>query len=90
MSHFTRALIATALLAAAGTTSNAVAGGHGRINVHVGKHFSGSFGGHHHHRHHRHVFVNVGGGGCGYYYDMWQDTGSYRWKKRYYQCKGWW
>ena len=36
-----------------------------------------------------HLFIGSGGG-CGYYYDMWQDTGRHYWKRRYYECKGWW
>ena len=28
--------------------------------------------------------------GCGYYYDKWQYTGSFTWKKQYFICKGWW
>ena len=26
------------------------------------------------------------GGGCGYYYQMWQETGSRYWGMRYYDC----
>lgn len=87
MSLLTRTLIASALVLAAGSSS-AMAGGR-HVSVNVGNHFSGNFG-HHGHHGHRNVVVNIGGGGCGYYYDRWQDTGSYKWKKRYYECKGWW
>lgn len=27
---------------------------------------------------------------CGYYYERWQYSGSFYWKQRYFQCKGWW
>jgi hypothetical protein len=36
-----------------------------------------------------HLFIG-GGGGCGYYLDRWEDTGSFYWKRKYYICKGWW
>jgi hypothetical protein len=50
---------------------------------------------HHHHRHHfhgRHFYYGspVVYGGCGYEKNMWWKTGSFYWKKRYYECKGWW
>lgn len=41
-----------------------------------------------HHFDHRPVFIF--GGGCGYYRDMWYDTGRFFWKSKYYHCKGWW
>lgn len=59
-----------------------------------GKHFHGKH--HFHHNFHRHhgfrVVIGGGGGygGCGFYRDMWEDTGSFKWKRRYYMCKGWW
>ena len=27
---------------------------------------------------------------CGYYHNKWMNTGSFYWKRRYYECKGWW
>jgi hypothetical protein len=27
---------------------------------------------------------------CGTYYDRWQYSGSFYWKKRYFECRGWW
>lgn len=59
---------------------------------------SASAGGGHHHRHH---FFNHGpsfgiviGSGyrndCSFYREMWEDTGSFKWKRRYYTCRGWW
>ena len=36
-----------------------------------------------------HVVVNVGGGGgCGYYYDRWQDTGRFHWKSQVLSVQG--
>ena len=41
--------------------------------------------------HHEHVHLFIGsGGGCGYYYERWLDTGRFYWKSKYYECKGWW
>jgi hypothetical protein len=87
MSNVSRAIIAAVALAAA-MPATAMAGNR-HVNVHVGNYFQGNFG----HGHHSSsgIYINVGGsGGCGYSYDRWQDTGSYYWKKRYYECKGWW
>lgn len=36
-----------------------------------------------------HLYIG-GGGGCGYYLDRWEDTGSFYWKRKYFICKGWW
>jgi hypothetical protein len=51
-------------------------------------------GGHHHHHHHRHhglyLTSSYIGPSCGYLYSRWQTTGSFYWKKRYYECRGWW
>lgn len=51
-------------------------------------------GGHGHFRHYRHsgLYLTSGfvGPGCGYSYARWQDTGLFIWKKRYYECRGWW
>lgn len=59
-----------------------------------------SAGGKHHHFHGKHFHHGHGlriviggggyGGGCGFYREMWEDTGSFKWKRRYYMCKGWW
>lgn len=60
-----------------------------------------SAGGKHHHFHGKHFHHGhglriviggggYGGGGCGFYREMWEDTGSFKWKRRYYMCKGWW
>ncbi len=53
--------------------------------------------GRHHHHHHRHVFLyrapiivtRVPVVDCSYAFARWQATGSYRWKHRYFACKGW-
>jgi co-chaperonin GroES (HSP10) len=50
-------------------------------------------GGHHHHHRHRHGLYLTSGyivPSCSYLYGRWQDTGSFYWKKRYYECRGWW
>lgn len=79
MSMLTLALFA----AVAATTSGASAGGKRHFH---GKHF------HHNFHHHRGLRIVAGGGygGCGFYRDMWHDTGLFRWKRRFYMCKGWW
>lgn len=49
--------------------------------------------GHHHFRHGFGIVIGGGdyhGGGCGFYREMWEDTGLFKWKRRYYMCKGWW
>jgi hypothetical protein len=80
------AIAATAILLAAGS-SGANAGGKHFKHHGFGHHFH-SF---HHGHHHRPGFrIMLGGGGCGYYYAKWMDTGSFHWKKRYYLCKGYW
>lgn len=46
----------------------------------------------HDHRFFRHSprFLIVGPSyGCGYYYSMWMETGSWYWKRKYFYCKGW-
>ncbi len=27
---------------------------------------------------------------CSFYREMWEETGRFKWKRRYYECKGWW
>ena len=39
---------------------------------------------------HPHIQLFIGGGGCGYYYERWEKTGSLFWKRKYFICKGWW
>lgn len=50
--------------------------------------------GHHFHGfHHRHgLFLRIGPPmrNCSFYREMWEDTGLLRWKRRYFECKGWW
>lgn len=50
--------------------------------------------GHGHHFRHRHAFIVAtpvvySGGGCGFYKRRWENTGSYHWKAKYYDCMGW-
>jgi hypothetical protein len=71
------ALAATLIIAA--STSSAMAG-----SKHHGRHHG------FHHRGHVQLFIGGGGGGCGYYRNRWQDTGSFYWKRRYFECRGWW
>ena len=78
MSFKTLALVATA------ATATLMSG----LGPAQAKHKWHGFGIHHGPR--VHLFIGGGGGGCGYYYDMWQDTGRLYWKRRYYQCRGWW
>ncbi len=70
------AAAASAMLAAG--SGAAMAHGHGHRSFH-------SF----HHRPHLQLYIG-GGGGCGYYFERWQDSGSFFWKRKFYQCKGWW
>lgn len=53
------------------------------------RHFHGF---HHHNFYRRGIYLNVGPSyhDCGFYREMWEDTGLRRWKRRYYACKGWW
>ena len=60
--------------------------GTGSANAHGHKGFNNF----QHGPHVRFVVTPNYGGGCGYYYDRWQYTGSYYWKKQYFVCKGWW
>ena len=86
MSKISYAIVATAVMLAAGS-SGAVAGGKHFKHHGFGNNFH-SF----HHNHHRPVirFSLGGDGGCGYLYDKWMDTGRFYWKREYYQCRGWW
>lgn len=74
------------LVIATATTASVLAGAAGTANA-GGRHF----GGFHHHHHHG-LFLRIGPTyrDCSFYREMWEDTGSLRWKRRYYLCKGWW
>lgn len=41
---------------------------------------------------HRHLYFYAGPPvrDCTFYREMWEDTGLFKWKKRYFICKGWW
>ena len=52
-----------------------------------GKHFRGFHG---HHGHGLHLRIGPTYRDCSFYREMWEDTGLFKWKRRYYQCKGWW
>jgi hypothetical protein len=48
---------------------------------------------HHHgfHKHHRfHFYSGPVFRDCSFYREMWEDTGRFKWKRRYFECKGWW
>ncbi len=77
-SKATLAVAGLAVIAVSGATSAANAGH--RHNRHF-------FFGHHHHRHLHFVPVYRD---CSYYREMWEDTGSFYWKRKFYICKGWW
>ena len=63
--------------------------GHRHVSVHVGDYFGGDFGSSGHGG--SHVSVNVGNrDDCSYERDRWEDTGRRYWKRRYYECRGWW
>lgn len=74
------------LVIAAAATASLLAGAAGTANA-GGRHFGGF-----HHRHHHGLYLHVGPTyrDCSFYREMWEDTGSHKWKRRYYQCKGWW
>lgn len=80
-------ILTLALFSALAATAGGASAGGGKHHFN-GKHFHQNF-----HRHHG-VRIVIGGGGghggCGFYRDMWHDTGSFKWKRRYYSCKGWW
>ena len=84
---YSLAAAAAVLMLAAGS-SGAMAGG--KHNKHgFGHSFHFSHNGHY--GHHRPIIrFSYGGGGCGYYYERWMDSGRFYWKNKYYQCKGWW
>lgn len=74
------AAIAAATILTSGITP-ANAGGR-----HHGFHKFHHFNNFHHHPRIR-LYVGGGGNGCGYYYDMWQDTGSLYWKRKFFRCR---
>lgn len=59
-------------------------GGSSAANAH-GSHFHGFY-------HHPGLFLRVGPPprDCSFYREMWEDIGFYKWKRRYYECRGWW
>lgn len=65
-----------ALTALAGSAGGAMAGH---------RHFHGF-------HHNPHFFLRIGppARDCRFYREMWEETGFFKWKKRYYICKGWW
>lgn len=74
----------TLLASVAGIAGAAQAGG--------GHHGHGGHHGGGHHNFHHHGFKLVIGGNhgrdCSFYREMWEETGSFRWKRRYFACKG--
>lgn len=79
MSTKTVAVAAAALLSTLAVSAGSANAG--------GRHFHG-FPNHHHHG----LYLRIGPTyrDCSFYREMWEDTGSFKWKRRYYQCKGWW
>ncbi len=68
---------------AAAAALAAIAGAAGTANAHG--HSSGF------HPHHRFYFyADPPVRDCSFYREMWEETGLFRWKKRYFVCKGWW
>ncbi|MDX2289032.1 MAG: hypothetical protein NW217_09455 [Hyphomicrobiaceae bacterium] len=76
---------AVALVAITGGVGEAEAGKRGGFFKHKSIHFSI-------HRIHRPRFVvhsgYSNGGGCGFYKFKWKKTGSFFWKSKYFDCKG--
>jgi hypothetical protein len=60
------------------------AAGAGEASAHKGRNFHFYSG-----YHTPYVYV-YSGGGCGYYYERWHESGRFYWKQKYYECKGWW
>jgi hypothetical protein len=75
-----------ALTIAAAATGLLMAAGSGTADAHPRK---GVIIYHDYHPHPR-LFLYSSVGGCGYYYERWEETGFFYWKKKYYICKGWW
>ena len=69
---------AVALSALAGTVGAANAG-----------HRHNGFHGHHG-QHGLRLHVGPAYRDCSFYREMWEETGRLKWKRRYYECKGWW
>ena len=67
---------AVALSALAGTVGAASAG-HRHNGFHV-------------HNHGLRLYVSPTYSDCSFYREMWEETGRFKWKRRYYECKGWW
>jgi hypothetical protein len=75
----------TSLFAAAAIATVAMTGASGMASAH-GRHghFFYGFG------YQPRIYVGPPVRDCGYYREMWEDTGRFYWKRRYYECKGWW
>lgn len=78
------AIAAVAAMSASVGTANA---GHRGFSFHAHHGIHG-----HHFRYRPRLYVHVGPsyGSCAFYREMWHDTGLFKWKRRYYSCKGWW
>ncbi len=70
-------------LGAAGMASAGGKSSHNSMSMKKESHES-----HEHHRPHFNYII-APSYSCGYYYDKWQYTGSFYWKKQYFICKGW-
>jgi|CXWK01.1.fsa_nt_gi hypothetical protein len=79
-------MIAKSTLAVAGLAVVALSTVSGAANAGHRHHRHFFFG---HHNHHRLHIVPVYRD-CGFYREMWEDTGRFYWKRKYYICKGWW
>lgn len=73
------AIAASAILSAGISPASAGGRHHGFHNFYHLNNF--------HHRPRIRLYVGGGGNSCGYYYDMWQDTGSKYWKRKFFRCR---
>ncbi len=76
----------TSMFAAAAAAIVAMTGASGMATAHGGRHHHFFYGFGYQPR----LYVGPPVRDCSYYREMWEDTGRFYWKRRYYECKGWW
>lgn len=79
-------MLAKSTLAVAGLAAVALSTASGAANAGHRHHRGFFFGPYDHHR----LYVGPVYRDCSFYREMWEDTGSFHWKRKYYICKGWW
>lgn len=84
-------MVVKSTLAVAGLAVVALTGVSGAASAHG--HGHGGHGRHHFffgHGYGPRLYVGPTYRDCSYYREMWEDTGRLVWKRKYYECKGWW